>query len=967
MTKHAREKINEEPLLEELNEEQLEAVTHGEGPLIIIAGAGTGKTKVITHRIAYLITSKKCRPDEILALTFTEKAANEMEERVDILVPYSYSYAHISTFNSFGESLLKEYSLELGFPANFKLMDEIEQAIFFRENLFNLPIKYFLPLGNPTKHIFDILEVIKRAKQEDITPEEYLGYAQKLRAESGEEDEVEEAEKQLEVAKIWIEYKKLLEKNGKIDFEDQIYLFVRLLEKRPSILAELQERWKYILVDEFQDTNYIQFKFLRMISEKNRNLTVVGDDDQAIYRFRGAAITNILNFLSFYPDAKKVILTRNYRSTQPILDTAYNLIKFNNPNRLEYKYEVLKRIIANKKNGKMVKFVQFDNFHTEAERVAEMIEEKIKEGVELHEIAILVRKNADAEPFLKALERRGIPFRFSGSRGLYSRDEVKVLISFLKSIANPEDNVSLFYLASSDIYQMNSEDIIKTSNYAKRKNIPLKQVFRKILNSEINIEISEEGMITIKKMLEDLDEFTKLAFKEKVDSILFSFVEKTQFLKKMSLNFHESLIKIKNIGKFFQKVRSFRESSENPSLFSFTDYLDLLIEMGDNPPTAEAELDEDAVNVLTVHKAKGLEFKVVFLGALVMDKFPGREIKEPIRIPDALIKEEIPTPVDKYEEERRLFYVGMTRAKDELYLTCARDYGGKREKKVSLFVLEALDMPKLPPELKKSTPEEEIYYSSPVSKSVVGEEKTSEILPLSFNQIDDYLTCPLKYKFIHVLKIPIPPHHTIVFGRAIHNAIHDYFRLKMIGKRISQDELLNFFKNYWVNDGFIDRRHEELRYEAGKSALRKFYEIEENSPYIPVYIEKTFSLKIDTVKLSGRYDRVDLRENGAVIIDFKSSEVKDEKTADKKAKENLQLSLYAYAFTKTYTHPLDETQLFFVESGIIGRAKKDEDDVEEALEKVKDVEEGIRNRIYNPKPDWLNCQYCPYQRYCPVY
>ena len=956
-------------LLDELNPEQRKAVTHGEGPLLIIAGAGTGKTKVLTHRIAYLIASKKARPEEILAVTFTEKAASEMEERVDLLIPYSYSFVEISTFNSFGEKVLRDYAIELGYPSNFKLLDDVEQLIFFRENLFKFPLNYYRPLSNPTKHIEELVETIKRLKQEDIQPEEYLLYAEKLYKNAKDEIERENALKHLEVAKVYATYQNLLKEEGKIDFEDQVCLVVKLFRTRPSILKEFQEKYRYILVDEFQDTNYIQFQLLQLLAGKHRNLTVVGDDDQSIYKFRGAAITNILNFMEVYPDGKKIILTKNYRSVQPILDSAYRLIQYNNPNRLEYKYKIKKILEAvrnDKPSLKPINLLVFDTLSNEADTVAKIIEEKYTQGYKYSDIAILVRKNADADPYMRALNMKQIPYRFSGSRGLYSQPEIKILVSFIKSVTDFEDSKSLYYLALSEVYQTNPYDLTKISNYADKKNKSLHEVFKKIAVEKLPIEISPESEVTIRKIYQDLEYFVKLS-SESAGRVLYEFLQKTGYLKRLvEKSSARSEAKIRNIALFFQKVKNFSELTEHDNLWSFAKHLELLQEVGDNPSTAEAELDEDAVNILTVHKAKGLEFPVVFMVSLIADRFPGRERREKIPIPKDLIKENLPERENYMEEERRLFYVGMTRAKDELFFTVARDYGLKRLKKISPFVLETMDLPKPPDKIIKASALEEIERNAPVEKKERAPlilEK--ENLTLSFFQIEDYLTCPLKYKFKHILRVPVLPHHTIVFGRVLHNVIHFYLKQRKAGRKISEKELLDAYNRYWINEGYLSREHEEMRYEAGKKALLMFYQREEKSSSIPTYIEKEFKLQLDSVKLIGRWDRIDFTKEGAIIIDFKATEVKNQKEADKKARENLQLDLYALAFVNTQKKNLLETQLYFLESDIIGRAVKGEKELERAIEKIKITEEGIRAQNYSPKPDWHNCQHCEYKSICP--
>lgn len=956
-------------LFQELNPSQREAVAHGQGPLLIIAGAGTGKTKVITQRIAHLIASKRALPEEILAVTFTEKAANEMEERVDQLIPYSYSFVEISTFNSFGERVLRNYGIELGYPSDFKLLDDVEQAIFFRENLFCLPLAYYRPLSFPTKHIQELLDAIKRLKQEDIHPEEYILYARELNEKPLDEAAKEVALKHAEIAQVYKAYQDLLKREGKIDFEDQVMLVVELFRRRPSILEEFQNKYKYILVDEFQDTNYIQFELLKLLAARHRNLTVVGDDDQSIFRFRGASLANILNFKKIYPDAKKIVLTRNYRSTQSILASAHRLIQQNNPYRLEIQEKVDKNLESTiPSSGKSIHMLQLDNLSHEADKVAETIQSKIKGGIPCSDIAILVRRNADADHFLRALNMKQIPFRFSGSRGLYSQEEIKILISFIKALTDFEDSRSLFHLALSEIYKMNPYDLTLLSNYAQKRNLPLHNVFKKIYEAESPVSISAETLTVSRRIFEDLLYFGKLSSSSNAGAVLYEFLQRTGYLKslisEMSLR---SELKIKNIRLFFDKVKNFSELADDDSIHSFAKHLDLLQEVGDNPSTAEAELEEDAVSVLTVHKAKGLEFEVVFMVSLTADRFPGRERREKIPFPDTLLKEKLPEGENYIHEERRLFYVGMTRAKRFIYLTWARDYGLKRLKKVSPFVLETLDIPKMPDEVIRRSAQEEVErYGQPARQTeVLSRRREKDILTLSYFQVEDYLTCPLKYKFRHVLRIPVLPHHTLVFGRVLHSTIHFYLRKKKSGKRITEKDLLEEYKRLWINEGYLSREHEEMRRQAGKRSLELFYLREEASALLPAFLEKSFKWQKGRIKFIGRWDRVDYRPEGAVIIDYKATEVKDQKEADKRTSDSLQMDLYALSFLKTQDRPLSSTELYFLESDIVGRAQKGEKELERAMEKILESEDGIRNQGFEARPDWHNCSYCEFKTICP--
>lgn len=968
-----------EDLLKELNPEQRKAVTHTQGPLLIIAGAGTGKTKVLTHRVAYLISAKYARPEQILAVTFTEKAANEMEERVDILIPYSYSFVDVATFNSFGESVLRDYGHEIGLPLDFKLLDEVDQSIFFRQNLFRFPLDIYRPLSRPTKHIQEILAAIRRLKQEDVKPEQYVTFASDMEKKAKGPADKEAALKHMEIAGVYKEYQKILTEQGKIDFEDQVVLAVDLFRKRPSLLKHFQERYKYILVDEFQDTNYIQFQMLKLLAGKHRNITVVGDDDQSIFRFRGASLSNILDFSKMYPDTERVVINKNYRSTQAVLDSAYQLIQHNNPYRLEVRENINKSLLSTRKQEEKSIFkLQFDTLSHEADQVAEIIKERIKEGFSYKDMAVLVRRNADADPFIRALNVNEIPFRFSGSRGLYSREEVRLLISFIKILTDFEDSKSLFRLSLSEVYDVSAYDLTKVSNYAYRKNWPLHKAFQKTGTSELSVDISSESVRKIKKIFTDLLYFVEYSSSQNAGRVLYSFLERSGYLKSLvEKKDLEAEIKIKNIRLFFDKLKDFSELTGDDSIQSFAEHLELLQQVGDNPATAEAELEEDAVNVLTVHKAKGLEFPIVFMVSLIADRFPGRIRKEKIPFPDDITRqrssgeESLPSEdLNKIhmQEERRLFYVGMTRAKKSLYLTWARDYGVKRLKKVSPFVLEALDLAKAPEKTIRSSPEEEIRRYAPRIPQpfpVKEEEERKGTISLSFFQVDDYLTCPLKYRYRHIMRVPVLPHYNLIFGRVMHEAIHSYLKKRMSGERPDVEEVARFYKEHWVNEGFLSREHEEMKKKAGEEALRRFYKREESSERVPYYLEKKFRWKEGNIRFVGRWDRVDMLKNGAVITDFKATQVKDQDEADKKAREAFQLDLYALSFTKTEEAELLETRLHFLESDIIGRAYKGEKEIEAAAEKIKKAEQGIRRGDFHAAPDWHNCSYCEFRNICP--
>ncbi len=966
-------------IIEELNEEQFDAVTHTDGPLLIVAGAGTGKTWVITRRIAYLIVSGIARPEEILALTFTDKAAEEMEERVDILVPYGYTEISISTFHSFGDRLIKEHALELGLPTAVKVLSQAEQIILFKNHLFEFPLDYYRPRGDPTHYISAILKLISRAKDEDVSPGEYLEYARGLRdllkKDPGNKELEEISRREMEVASTYARYEELLEKEGKVDFGNQVGLALKLLRQHPAILAKYQERFRYILVDEFQDTNHAQFELVKLLSQKHKNVCVSGDDDQAVYKFRGAALSNVMNFMDVYPQAKKIVLNRSYRSTQVILDAAYRLIKYNDPDRLEVKENIDKHLTSLIKEDSPVRHFHYDSLSAEADGVASIIKEKVKKKeYSWGDFAVLVRANDDADQFLKSFNMEDIPWRFSGNAGLYSREEVRIVISFLRVISNLIDSVSLYHLAMSPIYEFPPQDLTLCLNYAHRRNRSLFFVFTHLSDiPELNEEMTPEAKAAIDKIIKDIDKYVKLSSSLNTGELVYRFLTDSGFLKNlMRSESAENEEKIQNIARFFEIIRSTSRILEHDRINEFVRHLDLLIDAGDNPAVSEADWDVNAVNVLTIHKAKGLEFPVVIMVSLVTDHFPSRERKEPIALPNEFLKQKerwLPQGDPHIQEERRLFYVGMTRAKRELLFTSSLNYGGKRLKKISRFVLETLNLPKQEAKVIKFSAAEAIGRFSPREEEpdlfTRGSLPEKEILHLSYFQIDDYLTCPLKYKYVHILKVPVVSHHAVVYGKAIHDAIQEYYRIRLSGKPVSIEDLILVFENSWSSEGFLTQEHEARRFEEGKKALKDFYRRAQEEKELPLYIEKEFNFNLENNRITGRWDRIDAKGEDAVIIDFKSSDIREQDRADKRAEDSLQLAIYALAYKEIFNVIPKYVELHFVESGLIGRFSVDERLFEKTAEKIKAAAAGIRGRIYGAKPSFYACNSCAFQYICP--
>ncbi len=957
---------NQIDILNGLNTEQKKAVTHESGPLLIIAGAGTGKTTVITKRIAYLIEQKIAKPSEILALTFTEKAAAEMEQRVDELVPYGYTDMWISTFHAFGDRLLRDFSIDLGLPANFKVLTKTEQAVFFRENLFAFDLNHFRPLGNPTSHIDALLSHFSRLKDELVSPHDYKSHVDKLKT---NESDLLELEKTEELANTYERYQDLMIQAGNLDFGDQIYLTYKLLKENKKVLKKCQDQFKFILVDEYQDTNYAQNEIVKLLANRDKNITVVGDDDQSIYRFRGASISNILDFKNSFKSTTQIVLNKNYRSTKQILDSSYKLIQHNNPDRLEIKNKINKKLISDV-SGDIPELLHCDTLSHETDTVANKIKTlKTKLNLKNKDFAILVRANNHAEPFIQSLNLLGIPYAFSGVSGLYTQPEVKMLVALLKTLAYSDDNLSLYQLATSELYNIEPSALTEFHTRSKRGH-------RSIFNI-IEFELNKNSLLAPNENLQILINDVK-KYREKIKDLnagelLYKYLTEKKYLKILSDKPSvEDELKIQNIAKFFERIANYNHSANDKSLIAFLNNLELLLEVGDEVISSDIDPDIDAVNVLTAHASKGLEWPVVFIVNCVSDRFPGRNRREQIEIPQELVKECLPKSDFHLQEERRLFYVAATRAKQNLFLTSADDYGGKRVKKISQFVMELLDETNVLKLKKKQSALEKIerfkkIETTTVSKALPAGRQAKKLIDgrikLSRQQIDDYHTCPKKYYYAHVIRIPLLENHSLMYGTAIHSALDHYFNRKIRGDEVSLNQLLMDFKQSFRNVGFITREHEDQRFKSGVETLTKFYKADQEEGEIPKSVEESFEVLESDVSVHGRYDLIFENKEGVEIRDFKTSKVIDQKDADRRIRTSTQMQMYALAWKEKFGE-IPKTTLYFIESGLKGEKTFSDKDIEKTKDLISDAADGIKKGNTLATPGLFECRYCPYNEIC---
>jgi DNA helicase-2/ATP-dependent DNA helicase PcrA len=1354
-------------LLKNLNPAQKQAVIHDSGPLLIVAGAGTGKTTVLINRLAYLIMEKGVKTDEILLMTFTDKATGEMVERADKILPYGYVDLWINTFHGFCERILRDHALDIGLSPEFKLLNTTEQWILFKNNLDKFNLDYYKPLGNPNKFIHEILRHISRLKDENISPADYLQYAEGLeqnldRALSGakvgkkkakknidEPEEISELEvKRLnELANAFHIYNQLLLDNNFLDFGDLINYTLKLFKERPNILQIYQDKFKYVMVDEFQDTNFAQYELVKLLVAGRGNLVVVGDDDQclpgdslitmksgrkridkikvgqevatavgrgylsyqkvnfihknkktcrlvtfttinghkikvtnnhklfsylpnksdkkfyyvylmnklevgwrlgitadiatrlrlevtadrilavrsfateiearyyetlwslrygiptvcfhersriidkqewsnrlykeldvakgvvkmaqdldlnlgghqfslgavnrgskvrikiiiemcyrnyrsknahglflknplvshslsvetshqptlnklrklglkmtksklgyrlrmlsadlpylgkiaaiihaetggiidnqikvgktnsthkkalvvpaknvlpgmflpvvsknkivyeqilkrteedkktvvydlevdrthnfiannivvhnSIYKFRGASISNIMQFKDDYPKTQEVILNNNYRSNQEILDYAYTFIKNNDPNRLETKLKINKMLKSQRKitgqTEPAVKFLNFPNELAEVSFTVNKIKELYNSDSEINwsDFAILVRANDTADKYLKELKRHDLPHQFVSLKGLYYKPIILDIIAYFKLLDNYHESAALFRVLNMDLFKVGHLDLVSINKMARRK---VWSLYETLKNISAVPEVSPEAVVNINKLLGYVEKHSGLVKTEKPSRLFIKFLYDTNYLK--GLDHDRDQETYSYLNQFYQKIKQFEETAPDLKLKDFMALLNLELEAGESGSLKLDFADADVIKVMTVHGAKGLEFKYVFVVDLVDKRFPTINRGEKISLPDALVKEKIISSGDIHlEEERRLFYVAITRAKDELYLLGAKDCGGVNAKKPSRFIAEM----GLDPEannlakVESNELERDLESLEENSKTKKKEPIIKYELPdkFSFSQLAAYSTCPLQYRFAFLLKIPVPTEKVnLIFGRIIHDTLREYLlpliegnnqlQANLFGNKSADDQtkgltakrLLEIYEAHWLVDGWNSKEEREKYYKKGREILNTFAQNLNDNPLPEImFLEKDFSFKINEFVLKGKIDRVDKLSDGTLeIIDYKTGNPKDKLDWEDKR----QLILYQLFLEEFLKVKVNQLSYYYLDNGQkVSFVAKDKDQEKMRQEVIDEINE-IKKMNFTPKPSEL-CKFCDFNGIC---
>jgi DNA helicase-2/ATP-dependent DNA helicase PcrA len=988
-------------ILTALNRAQREAVEHTEGPLLVFAGPGTGKTRMVVHKIAHLIKNVGHRPDQVLALTFSESAAQEMKDRVRELLP-NVTGTRVSTFHSFCNDLIRDHSLEIGINMNSPVIPDEHKQSFFYQNLDGIGLETLKVSNRPLDLTRSLVSTIARLKQENVSLTRLQSYL-----DGQGDDGDDETSKMRDVAKAYAMYEQFKSDRGLLDFEDMQHLALKLLRERPEVLKRLRERYSYVIVDEFQDTDYTQLQVLLLLATTG-NVTVVGDDDQSIYRFRGAYLTNVHEFRRFFEDHRPspvdVVLTRNYRCTNNIQSVGTDLIR-HNPERQD------KEIDTKKGPGDAVVVSRYDHENDQARGIVARVRALLKEEVDLEEMAILVRRRKDARPIIEAMERARIPFEVLGSRDYFRHPVVRATLSYLRTIHDPTTHhPALSHAMLRPVHGIGPATFQRFSRYAKDRDLTLWEAL-----DDLDDYPGERGRLVAfhREMLALTRKAGEGDLLSAVRAVLFG---KDLFRVEIASGNDEG---VRRLNRFLNLTSEFTQMYPDAGLEDLLRYMETLSSLG-----LEDEVREPApgrVHLMTIHGAKGREFPVVFIPCLSAKKIPTRYYSDKIPIPRELW-DGIPSSFDEetvhLQEERRLLYVGITRGKDRVFLSLARRYGtNKGETEPSQFLPElgtsdALSLVDESPEEEEEslvpTRSVEQYLHHKVIGDVASGDWQSAVEALaalaavkgsdykvdleipgemdlvgyvdsldeafhipetehaqrryySPTRLRSYEECPARYRYNHVLGIPEVQKTFWALGTVVHEVIEQVTKRFRDGEDVTEDQALQLLDEAWTSSVYETQEKERQDREEAHRMVHDFLVRQDQRETEILGIEQSFDLDLDGRRVSGKIDRIDVVGDSLEVIDYKTGSTK---TTYAGLKEDFQMVFYWEGAERAFGRPVIRTGHWYLKDDKERMVEISAEQREQVLERAKEAIRSIEAGAFPAKPAYWTCQWCSYADLC---
>jgi len=977
-----------EPLADsglKLNDAQRRAITHAEGPLLVIAGAGTGKTRVITERIRHLLQSDPSLSGEnILGLTFTDKAAGEMKARVVKTVGERAKDVTLKTFHAFCESLLKDTD-----PYS-RMLDKVDHWILLRRNISRLQLDRYRRLAEPGQFLNDFVEFFSRCQDELISCEDYQEYADglaaQLEAERNELDADTLAERretvarEQEIARAYRASEDLLREKKCSSFGTLITGAVGLLERNATLRAALQSRFRYILVDEFQDTNIAQLRLLELVVNETKNIFAVGDNDQAIYRFRGASFGSFKLFLERFAgwregqDSTKfrVSLTENYRSTPNILRVATQVIGQNTVSA-DFPKKVLS---THKPEGEKIRIVELATPEDEARWVAGELERIHKAGRRWRDFAVLYRAHNHRDDLVRELARRKIPFVIS-RLSILEHPLVKDVLAYLRLIATPYDDIAIARVLAAPAWQLAPADLVRFAERARKERARIYDVLQS-QQPPLPFDPSHSALTDLLAFTTAQRKTMKRRDARHILADLFEWLEVYQRAPEQDRDY------IKRLAEFVKEWEDKSDTRKLPELIEYLDYF----EQANGAVCLEDDALGDAVRLMTVHGAKGLEFSHVFVLRVNKNKFPQPERPHVFEFPAALMKEGAPEEQFHNQEERRLFYVALTRAEDRLTITSLVEKKGRVPPFIEDILMEPSiqrrDLLRLAPKAAANAANGAqpaaaaaatgSLFAPPVDRpkifSRIAEWAETflpappEPLELNPSAVDSYRRCPQKYLFTYLWSLQEGAKATLTFGRVMHSTIRRVMAEFKKGNPLPFEEVQRLFETEWSAAGFEDDYQEGEYKKDGLEQLRALHQaVLQETPEI-LELEKTFALPVENdVVLKGRIDQINSLGRGDVeIVDYKTGKAKKET----EARRDLQLSIYAIAAKEIFELNPARLVFHYLQDNSRQETTRSAKQLDEAQEIVQEVAADIRARSFPAKEGFI-CRSCAYRPICPAH
>ncbi|MDO8570912.1 MAG: ATP-dependent DNA helicase [Candidatus Daviesbacteria bacterium] len=999
-------------LYKRLNPEQKLAVDEIEGPVMVIAGPGTGKTQILTLRIANILIKTQVNPENILALTFTESAKSEMRQRLVEIIGTPAYRVQINTFHGFSNEVIKSNPENFPHLISSESITEVEQIESLEKIITNTDLQFLKPFGDPLYYLKPSLSEISNLKKEGIDSnlleeaikkwEDDFTKIDDLYHEKGKyagemkgkyQDELKSINKTKELLLIYKKYQEYLLKERKYDFNDMLLEVKKALENDKGLLLRLQEKYQYILIDEHQDTNAVQNKIAELLGsffEDNPNLFVVGDEKQAIFRFQGASLENFLYFQKKYPKAKIIKLTENYRSHQKILDAVDSLISNNiTANLLSPKKIILHA--QSKKISEPIKLAVLNNYFTEYQFIVDDISKKIKQGIPLEEIAIIGRNNKDLKVVAESLERNGIPYSLHSDQNIFNDLYMQKLILILEAVGSVGKDFELLKVMHIDLFNIEPLDIYKIMGYARKNRSSVYEVLS-TLNKSLAKELKLKSFDSLISFYQKLNNWQKTVHNESFEKLFIQVINESGF-KEAILKSPKRLELLDKLITLFEEIKSLVEKNPKFGLKDFLDYLQMCQKHELPLKSHVISIDQKAVKLMTAHRSKGLEFDYVYI-VNAYDGHWGNAKKRSagLKIPWDILGITLNLDTEN-EDERRLFYVAMTRARQDIIITYSTRCLEGTEKIPSQFLSEI--NPKLVEKIdtekfeKDFLQKKEVIFdvSTAVKIPVKNESSRGEASPrkdqqffkelfllrgLSATGLDNYLKCPWQYFYRNLLQFPESKENYLIFGTAIHFALDSFIYQRKI-KKLTGNFLVEKFSESLDNEFLVEQDRKTLL-EKGKKALLGYFE-----NIIPTWGKETMSeLKISGVKLTenvtitGRLDMIEIISGNSVAVhDFKTGKIKSRSQIDETNEKSdyhylRQLTFYKILLDRSKNGLMKMTEgvIDFIEPNEKGIFKSEKFEVTEIMAKdlekeiIKVSNEIINLEFWDKRCDDLKCEYC---------